>query len=319
MKKLYSISALLFLAVASNAQAFWTENFGTGCNRGQLASAYTSSNGAWTIGLTGTNDTYANTWYASATCAGTGAGNCSGSCSLTSTTNQSLHVSNIAISVPAFITVGADTGASYFSGGLCSFGYCAATNARAQSPTINCTGKSNITLSFVYLENGDAANDDGSLCYSPDGGTTWSTIDPLAKTTGSCSAAGQWTAFSIILPASANNNSMVKIGFNWTNNDDGVGSDPSFAVDDITLTQSPSGIATYSPSEISVFSKENGVIQVNTNGQLYKVIGVYNMLGQESRFTQADNLLQLGEATPGIYIVTLDINGVRVTRKVMMN
>ena len=34
---------------------------------------------------------------------------------------------------------------------------------------------------------------------------------------------GQWTAFSILLPVSANNNPSVKIGFNWINNDDNIG------------------------------------------------------------------------------------------------
>ncbi|PCH92367.1 MAG: hypothetical protein COB85_08235, partial [Bacteroidetes bacterium] len=54
-----------------------------------------------------------------------------------------------------------------------------------------------------------------------------------------CSPQGTWTAFSILLPASANNNDSVKIGFNWTNNDDGVGTDPSVAIDDITLSTIP--------------------------------------------------------------------------------
>src|SRR4051812_10567210 len=100
-------------------------------------------------------------------------------------------------------------------------------------------------VSFLYLENGDASNDDASFVYSADGGTTWSTVNALAKTTGTCSAAGQWTSITISLPASANNNAMVKIGFNWTNNDDGIGTDPSFAVDDITLAQNPTGISAY--------------------------------------------------------------------------
>ena len=317
MKKLYTLSALLLLAIASHSQAaFWTENFGTGCNRGQLANAYTGSNGAWSITSTGTNDNTANTWFVSATCAGTGVGNCSSNCSIASVTNQTLHVGNVA--VPA-LGVQADTGASYFSGGLCGLGLCANTHRRAESPIINCTGKTNISLAFLYLENGDASNDDASLCYSADGGTTWTTIDPLAKTVGNCSAAGQWTAFTITLPASADNNAMVKIGFNWVNNDDANGTDPSFGVDDITLTQGPSAIATYSSSDISVFAQSAGIIRVNTNGQAYKVTGIYNMLGQTAAFTQTENSIQLAEATPGIYIVNLEVNGVSVIRKIMIN
>jgi len=43
------------------------------------------------------------------------------------------------------------------------------------------------------------------------------------------------------LPASANNNPNVKIGFRWINNDDGDATDPSFAVDDIVLSHADTG------------------------------------------------------------------------------
>jgi hypothetical protein len=318
MKKLYFIVALLLTGVASEAQTFWTENFGTGCSRGQTATSYTSANGSWTMAATGTNDSYANTWFISATCAGTGAGNCSSSCNTSSATDASLHLSNVAIIIPGFLSAGADTGASYFSGGLCGFGYCALTNRRIESPTINCSGKSNISISFVYLENGDGVTDDASFCYSANNGGTWTTIDPLAKTAGSCATAGQWTTFTITLPASADNNASVKIGFTWTNNDDGTGSDPSFAVDDIALSETSTGITAYSSSGISVFAKENGIVQVNANGQAYKVRGIYNMLGQESQFTQAGDMLYLEEKTQGIYFINLDVQGTHVSRKVFV-
>lgn len=319
MKKLYSIFSLLTIAAASHAQTFWTEDFGTGCNRGQAATAYTSTNGPWTMATTGTNGNVANTWFVSATSAGTGTGNCSSNCITSSTTNASLHVSNTSIIIPSFLTVNADTGASYFSGGLSGFGYVASTNARAESPIINCSGKTNISASFTYIENGDGANDDASFCYSADGGTTWSTIDPLVKTTA-CSGGGIWTTVSISLPASANNNSFVKIGFTWTNNDDGVGTDPSFAVDDITISQTPTtGITSYSNSALSIFSKGNGTFQINANGQTYKILGIYNMLGQQSKYTQTGNTIQLDQQMTGVYFISLDVNGTRLIKKVAVN
>jgi hypothetical protein len=319
MKKLYTFSALLFIAVASHAQAaFWTENFGTGCNRAQIGSAYTGTNGAWTEANTGTNDPYANEWYVSATASGTTVGTCSASCLFSNTTNQSLHIGNPALLVPNVANIGPDTGSTYLTGAFCGFGYCSITNKRVQSPIINCTGQTNIIASFLYYEGSEAA-DDATFVYSPDGGTTWITIDPLAKTPTACSApAGTWTAITVSLPATANNNAMVKIGFNWTNNASG-GSDPSCAFDDIALTQGPNAIATYNSTDISVFSQTAGTIRVNTNGQAYKVLGIYNMLGQESKFTQTENSLQLAETVPGIYIVNLEVNGVRVVRKVMIN
>ena len=75
MKKLYTTFALILIGASSYAQTFWTEDFGTGCNRGQTAASYTGPNGSWTMTATGTNDSQANSWYISATCSGTGAGN----------------------------------------------------------------------------------------------------------------------------------------------------------------------------------------------------------------------------------------------------
>ncbi len=49
------------------------------------------------------------------------------------------------------------------------------------------------------------------------------------------SSQGRWDTLGVTLPASANNNPTVKIGFRWINNDDGVGTDPSFAVDSVSL------------------------------------------------------------------------------------
>ncbi|HET6990316.1 MAG TPA: T9SS type A sorting domain-containing protein, partial [Bacteroidia bacterium] len=200
----------------------------------------------------------------------------------------------------------------------CGFGYCSVTNKRVQSPIINCTGHSSIIATFLYYEGSEAA-DDATFVYSADGGTTWTTIDPLAKTTTSCAApAGTWNTITVSLPASANNNAMVKIGFNWTNNASG-GTDPSCAFDDITLSDGPSSIATVQVSQLNLFAAGNGQIAIVPNGNPYKVIGIYDMLGQDVKFNQAENIISLAEATPGIYIVNLEVNGTRVVKKVMMN
>ncbi|MGZ3884266.1 MAG: T9SS type B sorting domain-containing protein, partial [Bacteroidia bacterium] len=54
---------------------------------------------------------------------------------------------------------------------------------------------------------------------------------------------GVWGSYSTTLPAACNNVPSLFIGFRWTNNGDNVGTDPSFAVDDITLKVA----ATYTP------------------------------------------------------------------------
>lgn len=216
---------ILVFPLGSVAQVFWTEAFQNGCATGCLASSYTGPNGTWSLNATGANDPEANRFYISGSECGNAAGSCGSACGAT---DPSLHIG----ANDGFVT---DNGASYDAGGFCGSFFCVTTDTRAESPFINCTGQTNITLSFNYLEDGDLANDDASLWYFD--GTTWTQIDPLAKTLfGACSPQGKWTAFSITLPASANNNSNIKIGFRWVNNDDGIGSDPSFAVDDITLS-----------------------------------------------------------------------------------
>jgi len=225
--KLLRISLLLSLLTcfffAKSQTVIWTEDFQNACTASCLATGYTGTNGSWTVTNTGVNGADANVWYVSGAECGNAAGACGSVCGAT---DPSLHMGSN-------ITVLGDQGAAYLNGG---FGFWfPETNARAESPTINLTGQSNITLNFNYIENGDGAIDDASLWYFD--GATWTLLDPLAKTLfGSCSPQGLWTAFTIALPASANNNPNVKIGFRWVNNDDGVGTDPSFAVDDITLT-----------------------------------------------------------------------------------
>ncbi len=223
-------------AFAANAQVFWTETFGnSGVNcAGQLTSAngFVSANGTWTMTNTGTNNAKANTWYISSTEAGMGAGNCGDGCLNTSSlTNRSLHLGNISTSTSAIF---------FCPTGDCGAAYDASTNAeitdkRAESPTINCSGKSTITLGFNYMENGQNTLDDATVYYFD--GSSWALLVNTPKSNNSgCLGQGRWTAYTFALPASANNNANVKIGFRWVNNGDGLGSDPSFAVDDITLS-----------------------------------------------------------------------------------
>ncbi len=99
---------------------------------------------------------------------------------------------------------------------------------------INLGGWSTLTLRFKYIENGSGAADNALLDYYD--GATWTQLADMPKTpVGSCGVQGTWTSYSIALPASANNNPNVRIGFRWVNDDDGVGSDPSVAIDDVEI------------------------------------------------------------------------------------
>lgn len=201
----------------------WSENFNNGCSSGCIASTY----GGWTIGSTGTNDTRANQFFISCAENGNAVGACGTGCS----GDQTLHVANVAGSpLAAFFCSSGDCGAAY-DAGLGSNQV--RTARRAESPTINCTGYSSIGLTFKYMEGGGANVLDNATVWYYDG-AAWTQIYDLNKTP-MCGAQGRWTACNIALPASANNNANVKIGFGWENNDDGAGGDPSFAVDEVQV------------------------------------------------------------------------------------
>lgn len=202
----------------------YTEDFGTGCDADFQVTSYNPPSGAWTVSNTGTNVATANIWYVSAAENGNAAGQCGTGCG----NDRTLHIG----SDP---TIMGDIGAAYFEGlsGFCGLFGCGATDKRVESPTVNCGAYTNIQLSFLYLEGGNVA-DNATLWYY--NGTTWSQLTDLAKTIGACSPQGTWTLYSTTLPASAENNPNVKIGFHWVNNDNGVASDPSIAVDDIVIT-----------------------------------------------------------------------------------
>ncbi len=218
----------------SSAQIFWSESFGNGCNPGLPASSFNGNVGPWTQTSQNVNDPFANEWYVSATSTGLPAGSCTNNCQLDPTqTSQSLHIGNVVGSPNAgTICFNGDCGALYDAGGFAPNQV--TTDKRAESPVINCAGRFNITLKFNYIEGGNTI-DNGTVEYFD--GVSWAFLTDPAKTdAASCSGLGKWTAFSIALPASANNNPNVKIGFRWVNNDDALTTGPSFAIDSITLS-----------------------------------------------------------------------------------
>ncbi len=218
--------AFLAASLASKAQIFWTETFASPCaSLCQLP--FTGVNGTWTWVSTGTNGAAANTWYVSLTEAGKPRGQCGAA---GSGTDASLHIGNVSTSPAAFFFCPTgDCGAAYdASSGAPSD----VANARATSPVINCSGKSTITLSFNYIMGGEPAHDYATVYYY--NGATWSLL-ASPPVTARCGSQGKWANYSVPLPASANNNAGIQIGFNWQNDANNSGNDPSFAVDSVTL------------------------------------------------------------------------------------
>ena len=276
MKRILFLT-LFAASVCLKAQTtFWTEGFGTSCSQNNSANNTTTANGTWLVTHVTAPATDANQWFISATESGMAVGTCGSGClTAPALINRTLHISNVPSSPSAgFFCPTGDCGAAYDSGGGCGFGLgCVSVNDRAESPVINCTGMSTITLGFSYLEGGDAGNDFMEVMYSANGGTTWSSLGTPAITATSCGASqGLWTSFSVALPATANNNANVKIGFRWQNNDDGVGNDPSVAIDSIKLSVPSAAIpvVTITPSPTTAIC-QNATLTLNgsaTNGSI---------------------------------------------------
>ena len=244
MKKIYSICCLFVLAMSSQAQTiFWLEEFNNGCT--SQCTSYSGPNGAWTFTSTGPASacggaTTPNKWYIS--CAENG--NAPGSCGTGCGSNATLHVGNDPNSPSAGVFCpSGDCGAAYDAGGYCDLLGIApstVTDILAASPTIDCSGRTTITLAFNYIERGQGTSDNATVMYYD--GATWSLLADMAKTPTNCGGGqGRWTAYSIALPVSANNNPNVALAFHWVNDDDGTGNDPSFAVDSVRLSVPSAG------------------------------------------------------------------------------
>lgn len=298
MRKLVAILLLAVSAAADAQTIFWTESFSNGCTAACSANGYAGPNGTWTQTITGTEGTDPNEWFVSCAENNTGVNNCSSGCG----SNQTLHIS-ASIGNPICPN---DCGAAYDAGGLCGFLTCPQTDRRIESPVINCSAQSNISISFEYIAAGSPPNDQCSLWYFD--GSTWSQLALLPATNNSgCGGQGRWSTFaSTALPASANGNPNVKIGFRWINNDDGVGSDPSVAIDNVILTTPSSGlppVAAFTASATSVC--EGQAVNFTDNSTNVPTSWSWTFPGATPATSTSQNVTGVVWNTAGTYTVTL--------------
>lgn len=218
------INCCIFLSFGQTT--IYSDNFNNGCAANCLATTY----GGWTIinndgGVSGGSS---NNWFVSCAEEGVAPPGCGSSC----IGDASLHIG-------ADAGGGGDMGASFNETGAVN-----ATFKTVVSPTINTTGHSTLTLSFDFIAYGSAgcSDDRAQLRLSTDNGATWPVGYQYCLTSVCCGACngysqGQWTTYTLALPAAFENNPNVRIGFNWRNNGNGSGTDPSIAVDDIRITK----------------------------------------------------------------------------------
>lgn len=216
-----------FFCLGTFAQVtIWSDNFNNGCASNCLATTW---NG-WTVvnNVGGTSGAASNNWFVSCAEEGVLPPGCGSSC----IGDASLHIG-------ANAGAGGDMGASFNETGATN-----ATYKLAVSPTINTTGvTSTITLSFDFIAYGSAAcsDDRGQLRLSTDNGATWPAGYQYCLNSGCCGGCngynqGQWTTYTLVLPAAFQNNPNVRVAYHWRNNGNGSGTDPSIAIDDIRLT-----------------------------------------------------------------------------------
>ena len=218
--------------------------------------------------------------------------------------DKTLHITSVACPT---------CGAAYDAGGLCGTLFCPQTNMRAESPMISTIGGSNLVLEFNFISLGDALLDNASVWYNVGGG--WIQLNPSIKSLSCISGQGQWTQFSAPLPATAWNIANLQVGINWTNNDDGIGTDPSVAIDNIRIFQpgnlvpnlctfvdsvtiqepAPLG-ATYAVTNLNCAGDSSGCIVANVTGGN----GNYHF-----QWSTGDTLNTICNIPAGTYIVTI--------------
>ncbi len=221
---------LFGIAFQGNSQStIWSDDFNNGCAANCLASTW---NG-WTIqnNVSGTSGASPNDWFVSCAEDGVTPPGCGATCA----GDASLHI-------------GSDPGGGGDMGA--SFNETLPSNATFKlviSPTISTVGFSTNTLAFDFIGYGSAAcsDDRAQLRLSTDNGASWPAAFHYCLNAPCCGGAcsgylqGQWTVYTLALPAAFDNNPNVRVGFHWLNNGNGSGTDPSIAVDDVRITTIP--------------------------------------------------------------------------------
>ena len=248
---------------------------------------------AWTLNVpTGANGSDPNFFTVSANEGGvTPPG-----CGVPNNGNKTLHITSVFMPT---------AGASYDAGGLCGIFFCPETNARAESPSFSTLGLTTISVKFDFIGNGDGLTDNASLWYNP--GTGWAVVDPSLKSPTCGGGQGQWAIRTVALPTDAENNPNVKIAFNWTNNDDGVGTDPSFAVNNIIVSSPNLAVSQFDlTAQVKIYpNPTNTILKIQTlTDDKFLII---NQLGQEVKVVNIVgniiNEINVEDLPEGIYFI----------------
>lgn len=128
-----------------------------------------------------------------------------------------------------FIGTGAIYNAGGFGGSTLTDKFTSTTN------NISTVGYTSIQVKFGWRCDGQANFDYANLRYSIDGGTNWIDINTNYQ------SQINWACATVNLPITCENITTLKLGMRWRNNNDGIGSDPTIAIDDFLVRGTPAG------------------------------------------------------------------------------
>lgn len=270
---------------------FWFEDFGTGCDIGTLVNTHTHAGSglAWTLQAGPTHANAGSAWFVSGGVHFSGIGNCGDiNCGINPAgTNKTLHISTDLLTP--------DNGPTY--------DFDSTADVMAITPAINCTGQQAIEVRFQYFEGGNA--DDHATLWYDNGSSVFTLLDSIDKTAvGPCGLNGQWNNYSVFLPASANNNNNIRLGFRWEANSDGVGQLPSFAVDSISLSAG-APIADFDDAAITIC--DGACLTFADMSQNQPNTYEWTFTGAATTTSTSPNPTNICYPTPGTYDVKLKV------------
>jgi PKD repeat protein len=156
------------------------------------------------------------------------------------------------------------------------------------------------------LENGEGLDDNFDLWYRDGVIGTWTQLDPMPKTSADCTTSVGWVVYSIVLPSTATGNSDVQFGYTWTNDGDGLGSNPSCAVDNCKLSLAlPPDSIEFSSSDTLIC--ENNCVDFYDNSTGNPTSWWWDFPGATPSYSTDQNPTNICYGIPGTYNVTLII------------
>lgn len=284
-KTLLTIFSLLSIVVSAQQVQIWSDDFDT--------------SGDWNLSdLTGQNDSDANLWVISDEEGGVAPPNCG----VAGNGDPTLHISCQGAACPG-------TGAIYNAGdnglGIAP----STTNIRAfLTNSISTVGETNLELVFDWIGVGQAGADFAELEYSVDGGTTWNVLWTQAPGNVCGGGQGEWADETVALPVAAENQADLRFAFHWRNDNDGSGSDPSFAANNLRLfAASATGpTASFTPSSTNLCEGDCISFADNSTGN---AISTWNWTfdGSSTASSMDQNPTNICFPTAGTYDVTLEV------------